>query len=72
MLKGVKFDVPDPLHDGSDWFQTIIVFVTFYRSRRVLRSVVHRKTTFCIDFVLNLAGLSENFGKKSAQWGNPY
>ena len=38
-----------------DFFQTTnLVFGSFYRSRQVLRSVVHRKTIFCIDFVLIL------------------
>ena len=45
----------------SDLFQTTnLVFVTFYRSKQVLRSVVHRKTTFCEDFVSNLAGFVVN------------
>ena len=44
---------------------TNLVFVTFYRSRQVLRSVVHRKTTFCIDFVLIWIKFVLNFVKNA-------
>ena len=55
MLKVVKFDVFDTLYDDLGFFQTTnLVFVTFYRSRQVLRSVVHSQTFVCMDFVLIL------------------
>ena len=48
----VKFYIFDTSYDGSGFFQaTTLVFVTSYRSGQVLRSVVHGKTAFCIDFL---------------------
>ena len=47
-----------------DVFQTTnLVFVTFYRSRQVLKSKIHRKTVFGIDLILNLSEFWSNFGK---------
>ena len=52
LQKVAQFNVFATSYDGVGFFQTTnIVSVTFYRSRQVLRSVVHRKTLNCIDFV---------------------
>ena len=67
--KVVKFNVFDTLCDGLILFQTTsLVFVTFYRSRHILRSVVHRETLVCIDFVLILVRFLVVFwGKNCSQ-----